>query len=219
VHLLLNGLLGLILGWRVALAIPVGLFLQAALFGHGGFTSLGLNCCVMTIPALVIWGLLQLIHRIPMAHSNLFRRIFLALAAAMILISGTYCIALLITNRISAIDQLDLHQANNLVFHPVFLVSAPLLSLLAGWLEARYAGAPHFALGFFLGTIAVLLTVFLNGLVLLLGGQEDWHTLVLVTFVVHIPLMILEGIVTGFSLEFLARVKPEILGWSGEKKL
>ena len=30
VHLLLNGLVGVILGWRAALAIPVGLFLQAA---------------------------------------------------------------------------------------------------------------------------------------------------------------------------------------------
>src|SRR5438876_21806 len=36
VHLLLNGLVGVLLGWRAALAIPVGLLLQAILFGHGG---------------------------------------------------------------------------------------------------------------------------------------------------------------------------------------
>src|SRR5262249_23244151 len=36
VHLLLNGLLGVILGWRAALAIPIGLFLQFELFSHGG---------------------------------------------------------------------------------------------------------------------------------------------------------------------------------------
>src|SRR5947208_1498222 len=36
VHLLLNGLLGVILGRRLCLAIPVGLLLQALLFGHGG---------------------------------------------------------------------------------------------------------------------------------------------------------------------------------------
>src|SRR5262249_51554382 len=33
-HLLLNGLLGVVLGRRALLAVPVGLFLQAALFGH-----------------------------------------------------------------------------------------------------------------------------------------------------------------------------------------
>src|SRR5258708_4692399 len=36
VHLLLNGLVGVILGRRAALAIPAGLLLQAALLSHGG---------------------------------------------------------------------------------------------------------------------------------------------------------------------------------------
>jgi cobalt/nickel transport system permease protein len=53
VHLILNGLLGVVLGWRAALAIPVALFLQAALFSHGGFLSLGVNSCVATLPALL----------------------------------------------------------------------------------------------------------------------------------------------------------------------
>src|SRR5918995_371836 len=35
-HLLLNGLLGVVLGLRAGLAIAVGLLLQAFLFGHGG---------------------------------------------------------------------------------------------------------------------------------------------------------------------------------------
>src|SRR5881275_642489 len=52
-HLLLNGLLGVALGPRVCLAVPVGLFLQAALVGHGGFSTLGVNSCVMGVPALV----------------------------------------------------------------------------------------------------------------------------------------------------------------------
>src|SRR5262245_12978314 len=65
VHLLLNGLLGVLLGWRAALAIPVGLFLQAALFGHGGFSTLGINSCVMTLPALLSWGLFALLWPLP----------------------------------------------------------------------------------------------------------------------------------------------------------
>src|SRR5947209_9640966 len=37
VHLLLNGLVGVLLGWRACLAIPVALFLQVLFMGHGGF--------------------------------------------------------------------------------------------------------------------------------------------------------------------------------------
>src|SRR5215470_13163727 len=43
VHLLLNGLVGAVLGRRAPLAILVGLFLQVALIGHGGFLTLGVN--------------------------------------------------------------------------------------------------------------------------------------------------------------------------------
>lgn len=51
VHLLLNGLLGILLGWRAVIAISVGLTLQAWLLGHGGLTALGVNTLVMTLPA------------------------------------------------------------------------------------------------------------------------------------------------------------------------
>lgn len=51
VHLLLNGIVGLVLGWRAALAIPLGLTLQALLFQHGGLLVLGVNCVVMVLPA------------------------------------------------------------------------------------------------------------------------------------------------------------------------
>src|SRR5687768_5775543 len=50
VHLLLNGLAGVLLGGRAALAIGVGLLLQAILVGHGGFYTLGVNTCVMGLP-------------------------------------------------------------------------------------------------------------------------------------------------------------------------
>src|SRR4051812_27319796 len=36
IHLLLNGLVGVVLGRRAVLAVAVGLVLQAALVGHGG---------------------------------------------------------------------------------------------------------------------------------------------------------------------------------------
>jgi cobalt/nickel transport system permease protein len=63
VHLLLSGLLGMILGWRAALAIPLGLALQALLFQHGGLIVLGANAVVMIVPALFARGLLLLGRR------------------------------------------------------------------------------------------------------------------------------------------------------------
>src|SRR5260370_25043830 len=46
VHLLFNGLVGVVLGWRACLAIPVGLLLQAILLQHGGYTAVGINSCI-----------------------------------------------------------------------------------------------------------------------------------------------------------------------------
>src|SRR5262249_1909007 len=53
VHLLMNGLAGVILGRRVCLAVPIGLLLQAVLAGHGALSTLGVNSCVMIVPALL----------------------------------------------------------------------------------------------------------------------------------------------------------------------
>lgn len=52
IHLVLNGLLGVILGPFAFLAILVGLFFQAVLFGHGGLTTLGVNAIVIGLPAV-----------------------------------------------------------------------------------------------------------------------------------------------------------------------
>ncbi len=56
VHLVLNGLLGVVLGWFAFPSILVGLFLQAVMFQHGGLTSLGVNAAMMGIPALIAYG-------------------------------------------------------------------------------------------------------------------------------------------------------------------
>jgi cobalt/nickel transport system permease protein len=53
VHLLLNGLMGLLLGWTAVPAILVALVLQAVFFGYGGLVVLGINTLNMAVPALV----------------------------------------------------------------------------------------------------------------------------------------------------------------------
>ena len=57
VHLLLNGLMGLMLGWTAVPAILVALLLQAIFFGFGGLFVLGVNAMNIALPA-VLCGLL-----------------------------------------------------------------------------------------------------------------------------------------------------------------
>ncbi len=57
VHLVLNGLLGLVLGWAAFPAILVGLALQALLFQFGGLTTLGVNTFIMAMPAILCYYL------------------------------------------------------------------------------------------------------------------------------------------------------------------
>ena len=59
-HLILNGLLGIMLGLLAFPAILVGLFFQAVMFGHGGITSLGVNGLVLGLPALLAWQVFRL---------------------------------------------------------------------------------------------------------------------------------------------------------------
>lgn len=65
VHLVLNGLMGALLGWYAWPAILIGLFLQAILIGHGGLTTLGVDGVMMGVPALVAHGVFQLRWRLP----------------------------------------------------------------------------------------------------------------------------------------------------------
>ncbi len=63
IHFILNGLMGVILGFYAFPAILIGLFFQAIFFQHGGLSTLGINAVIMGIPALIagqIWSLHQL---------------------------------------------------------------------------------------------------------------------------------------------------------------
>ena len=52
VHLILNGLVGLILGWGCFPAILIALFLQAIFFQFGGLIVLGVNTTTMALPGV-----------------------------------------------------------------------------------------------------------------------------------------------------------------------
>ena len=67
VHLILNGLVGVVLGRRAPLAIAVGLLLQYLLLQHGGLTTLGINACIVSVPALAAGALYPLLRRVGMS--------------------------------------------------------------------------------------------------------------------------------------------------------
>lgn len=63
VHLILNGLTGMVLGWAAFPAIVVALLLQAALFGFGGLVVLGVNVANMALPAVLCGALFRAVAR------------------------------------------------------------------------------------------------------------------------------------------------------------
>lgn len=152
-HLILNGLLGLILGWAAFPAILVALILQVVLFQFGGFTTLGVNTVNMALPAVIIWMLFN-----------------------------------------SAVQKATNGQSND-------------QNECSG---RRKNNSMLFLSGFSAGFIAVLLSGIFTSTTLLLSGSEFLNAAKLIV-ISHIPVMIIEGIVTGSILVFLKKVKPEVL--------
>ena len=211
VHLLANGLLGVILRWRVSLAIPVALLLQVLFFGHGGFSTIGINSCIMVVPALAAWltfdGLKYLVR-------NDVKVIRFSLVAGSVLIwlaSLVFSIALLISHNLFDLQSLNPTQAVNVLCHPVTLLLLVGLSLTAAYLEPKLGGSADFSLGLLIGTLSVLLTMAFNFFALVLGTNENWRSVALLTFIAHMPIAALEGFILGCSVSFLAKVKPSML--------
>lgn len=72
IHLLLSGLMGVVLGWYAFPSILVGLILQFLVFGHGGFTTLGVNAVIMGMPAVIAFLVFRLAYRRPNAGTGWF---------------------------------------------------------------------------------------------------------------------------------------------------
>ncbi len=77
VHLILNGLMGILLGWTAVPAILIALLMQAIFFGYGGLLVLGVNAFNIALPALIIGLVLA-----PRLRSLKGKQIFIAGAIA-----------------------------------------------------------------------------------------------------------------------------------------
>lgn len=135
-HLILNGIVGLLLGFAAFPAILTALLLQSILFQYGGLTALGVNVLIMALPAVL-------------SHYLLY----------------------------------------------------PLLGKSA---RLTFIG------GFLAGLCSILLSSLLLGSALWLTDKNFLETS-LIIISANIPVMIIEGIITGFCVSFLIKVYPEIL--------
>ena len=138
IHLILNGLAGIVLGWLVVPAVLIALGFQLLLFGAGGLTTLGINASNIAAGALVA------------------RYIFAA----------------------------------RVLFAP-----SRRRELTAGVLA---------------GATALLVSALLF-FVCLLSAGERFHEAAKFAFLLHLPLLVIEAVVTASAVVFLARVRPGLL--------
>jgi ABC-type Co2+ transport system permease subunit len=207
VHLLLNGLVGILLGTRAGIAILVGLTLQAVLFGHGGFSALGVNTCVMTLPALAVAGVYRATNSRLSGCSGVERYI---LSFASVFVWGLSAVAgtiwLLRGNPLAAAE---FNVPNNWVV--LVVAGVGLFSAVAALLERRLESHPAFPLGVLLGTATALATVALNALVLAMVLPPKTESIASVILLAHLPIAAIEGWIVGTVLGFLNRVAPQVL--------
>jgi cobalt/nickel transport system permease protein len=141
-HLILNGLVGLLLGWAAFPAILVALVLQAMLFQFGGITALGVNTMIMASPAILCYFVFS-----PFLH----KKSTLALSAA-------------------------------------------------------------FACGF----LSVMFAAVVLGLALIFT-EENFFEVSAIVIAAHIPVMIIEGVITAVCVSFLKKVQPAMLPGPGKQ--
>jgi cobalt/nickel transport system permease protein len=211
VHLLLNGLLGVVLRQHASLAITVGLLLQALLFGHGGLTLLGVNGCAMAIPAVLAGYLFPLLRASPLRTSRVGRSAGVFAVAGVWLGFAVTAVQILVARWHGT--EFDFRDPPPLwAFEPAALfgigAAAALVALSERYLEAD----PDFALGLFVGLYAAGGTVLLTAVAVWVGGKGDFRALAALGVVTHVPVIAIEGLGVGFAVAVLAKAKPEWLG-------
>ncbi|MDQ6572969.1 MAG: cobalt transporter CbiM [Haemophilus parahaemolyticus] len=120
VHLILNGVAGIFLGWAVFPAFLIALVLQALLFSFGGFSVLGVNLCIMALPALVVHYLSR-----PLLRELTRKRLISAgILAGVLGVGGSALIASLVLAMDGGKQYADLIGLLIVSHLPVFLVDS-----------------------------------------------------------------------------------------------
>ncbi len=130
VHLILNGLVGVVLGRRAFPAIMLGIILQAIIFGHGGVTVIGVNSLMLGGGALIAYMVWQQRHRFSFKKREF---VFGALAGAVGTISSGIVLALALVTTGEAFNAIA---ATVLAAHiPIMLIEAAVVGACAEFLQ------------------------------------------------------------------------------------
>lgn len=211
VHLLLNGLVGVVLGRRGPLALAVGLLLQALLFGHGGLTTLGVNVTVYSVPTLVAGLVFPLVWRQDWLRKPAVRFAAVTVSSGIWLVTATLAAQWVRDKLNYGYWPLPPELTGWWVCEPVVAGTIVLVSVLLGVSERRVEKDPNFPFGLLLGTGTAYATVGLNCLVLWAGGKDEVRDLAGVVVLAHLPVVAVESVGVGFVVAFLAKAKPEWL--------
>ena len=98
IHLILNGLMGAVLGYYAFPAILIGLFFQAVMFQHGGMSTLGVNAIILGVPAIAAYHLFRQRDRLPGREQLLTKILSFVSGAGAVLLSAAMFAILLVTN-------------------------------------------------------------------------------------------------------------------------
>ncbi len=130
VHLVLNGLTGILLGWAAFPAVLVALFLQAVLFQFGGLTTLGVNTVNMALPAVICYMLFS--RLIQSEHRTLWAISAFACGALAILMSGLMVAVSLMLSQQSFLETAEVVLAAHV---PIMLIEGVVTTLVVGFLK------------------------------------------------------------------------------------
>ena len=132
IHLILNGMAGLFLGWAVFPAFLIALLLQVLFFSFGGFAVLGVNLCVMALPAVAAHYVLRGHLKLDMGR---MAKLFTGLGAGIIGVGGAGALASLVLAIDGGKHYQDLIALLLLSHLPVFvldgIISYGVISLLS----------------------------------------------------------------------------------------
>jgi len=129
VHLVMNGLAGILLGRRALIGVFVALTLQAVFFQHGGLSVLGVNAFNIGVPALLAW---QIFERRRGLESPRQEVVFGALAGGLAVLASVLMVSLELLALGEAFNEISLLVIG--AHLPVILIESLVVGGAAGFL-------------------------------------------------------------------------------------
>ncbi|HOI19478.1 cobalt transporter CbiM [Methanothrix soehngenii] len=129
VHLIMNGLAGILLGRRAFIGVFVALTLQAVFFQHGGLSVLGVNAFNIGVPALLAWQLFEKRRGLESPH---LEAVFGALAGGLAVLASVLLVSLELLALGEAFNEISLLVIG--AHLPVIIIEALVVGAAAGFL-------------------------------------------------------------------------------------